>query len=300
METNSLRDKSSKFCKDYGLSNWSVDDNGVIDIQGKLNLSHANLTEIPVPFGTVSDYVDFSFNKLSSFKNFPKKIGGNKLQLKANNFESLVGLKDIEFVGSIYLHENPIKSFQGFPSHYYGDTLTLSDCGLTTEILNTLRMTVLNNHFNLMIDNNDIDVLNLINIKFAVQNNDIARSKVYRQLLAFNNKIKKIKHIPIAFDHYNLSNNEISNLAFLKKVNRITDISLSGNKITEESFKGLLLDNAPLKLHLYFNPIKSLKELEDFNNYLVSNNKDAGICRYEELKADIEEQIKTHILLENL
>ncbi len=62
-----------------GIKNYTLNDKGEVDVDGDVNLSRHDLTELPpyIQFGTIKGDFDCSFNKLTSLKGVPKKIEGN-------------------------------------------------------------------------------------------------------------------------------------------------------------------------------------------------------------------------------
>ena len=61
-------------CEKYNITNYSINPDGSIDVEGDVNLSYRNLTKIPIKFNKVSGYFYCAFNKLTSLENFPKEI----------------------------------------------------------------------------------------------------------------------------------------------------------------------------------------------------------------------------------
>jgi hypothetical protein len=63
-------------CKKYNIKNYTVNDDGSIDVNGDVNLSGFYLTELPLTFNKVSGYFNCGMNKLTSLKGSPRWIGG--------------------------------------------------------------------------------------------------------------------------------------------------------------------------------------------------------------------------------
>lgn len=68
-----------KWLDEYSIKNYTLNDKGEIDVDGDVNLSRHDLTELPpyIQFGTIKGDFDCSFNQLTSLKGVPKKIEGN-------------------------------------------------------------------------------------------------------------------------------------------------------------------------------------------------------------------------------
>jgi hypothetical protein len=63
-------------CKRYKITNYTINDDGSIDVNGNVNLSFNYLIELPLRFNKVSDNFICSHNQLTSLKGCPKYIGG--------------------------------------------------------------------------------------------------------------------------------------------------------------------------------------------------------------------------------
>ena len=77
-------------CKKYKITNYTVNDDGSIDVNGNVWLSNKGLTELPLVFNKVSGYFDCSCNRLTSLKGSPKWVGSyfscSKNKLKSLEF----------------------------------------------------------------------------------------------------------------------------------------------------------------------------------------------------------------------
>ena len=65
----------SLICKQYKITNYTVNDDGSIDVVGDVDLSFNDLTELPLVFNKVSGYFDCCHNRLTSLKGCPRWIG---------------------------------------------------------------------------------------------------------------------------------------------------------------------------------------------------------------------------------
>ena len=65
-----------EICKKYNIINYTINDDGTIDVNGNVNLCNIKLTEIPLTFNKVSGDFDCGVNKLTSLKGSPRWIGG--------------------------------------------------------------------------------------------------------------------------------------------------------------------------------------------------------------------------------
>ena len=67
----------SLICKQYGIENYTINEDGSIDVNGNVNLSYKGLTELPLTFNKVTGYFDCSRNNLTSLKGSPRWVGGS-------------------------------------------------------------------------------------------------------------------------------------------------------------------------------------------------------------------------------
>jgi hypothetical protein len=65
----------SLICKQYGIINYTVNDDGSIDVDGNVDLSVEILTELPLRFNKVTGYFTCSSNKLTTLKGCPRYVG---------------------------------------------------------------------------------------------------------------------------------------------------------------------------------------------------------------------------------
>jgi hypothetical protein len=69
---NSIHD----ICKLYDITNYTVNDDGSIDVVGNVSFFNMGLTELPLIFNKVTGHFECSCNKLTSLKGSPRWIGG--------------------------------------------------------------------------------------------------------------------------------------------------------------------------------------------------------------------------------
>jgi len=83
-----------KVCR---YSKWTLNEKGEVDVDGNVNISSMNLTEIPVKFGIVEGYFRCSHNKLTTLKNCPTSVGGS-FYCEGNNLKDYFkNLKEEDF-----------------------------------------------------------------------------------------------------------------------------------------------------------------------------------------------------------
>ena len=69
---NSIHD----ICKEYDIENYTINDDGTIDVDGNVYLSFNDLTELPLRFNKVTGNFNCGGNNLTTLKGCPRWIGG--------------------------------------------------------------------------------------------------------------------------------------------------------------------------------------------------------------------------------
>ena len=72
----SLESDISKICKKYGITNWSINKDGLIDVDDDVDLRNRELTKLPLKFGRVTGYFYCFNNRLTSLEGGPSSVGG--------------------------------------------------------------------------------------------------------------------------------------------------------------------------------------------------------------------------------
>jgi hypothetical protein len=132
--------KIRKICKEYGIKNYTINDDSSIDVDGDVDLYDKNLDKIPLKFGRVSGRFLCNNNKLTSLEGCPKWVGEYFYCYK-NELESLefcpdyVGgdfncvynkLTSLEFCpksisGKFSFNHNKLKSLKFCPEYVGGE-----------------------------------------------------------------------------------------------------------------------------------------------------------------------------------
>ena len=63
-----------KWLKEMMVTNYTIHESGVVDVDGDVNISNKNLTEIPVQFGEVWGNFNCSENNLTSLEGMPLMV----------------------------------------------------------------------------------------------------------------------------------------------------------------------------------------------------------------------------------
>ena len=110
----SIDSNIDSICKKYGITNYTINSDGSIDVNGDVNLSYYNLTKLPLKFNIVSGYFFCNNNQLTSLEGSPKEISGI-FNCRDNKLTSLEGCpKEIgrDFICS----NNQLTTLEGGPT----------------------------------------------------------------------------------------------------------------------------------------------------------------------------------------
>ena len=128
---NFNKEDIDSICERYGIENYTINEDGTIDVNGDVNLTYKGLTELPLKFRNVTGYFFCSANELSSLEGCPESVGGyfscsrNKLKTlegcpksvggsfrcSSNQLMTLQGLGRTCFVsGNVFCDDNPCSS----------------------------------------------------------------------------------------------------------------------------------------------------------------------------------------------
>jgi hypothetical protein len=77
-------------CKKFGIKNWTLNEDGSIDVDGNVDLYFKRLNKLPLKFRNVSGYFDCSHNNLTSLEGSPKSVSGG-FNCSYNKLTSLKG-----------------------------------------------------------------------------------------------------------------------------------------------------------------------------------------------------------------
>ena len=133
-ENHQTESEVAKICEQYRIVNWTLNSDGLVDVDGHVNLNgkvlytigRYSLEKLPLKFGTVTGYFLCNNNKLTTLEGAPHTVGnsfgcdGNKLTslefapksvgehfwCNYNNIRSFEGLVNI--VGNFYSSDNPV------------------------------------------------------------------------------------------------------------------------------------------------------------------------------------------------
>lgn len=135
----------------YGVYNFDITDDLIVNVSNELDLSYKKLTEIPIQFGIIHGMFDCSNNQLTklpmckevkkalwahnnqivSLEDFPI-IKGVNTRLENNKITSLKGLPE-EINGNLYLENNQLTSLE------YGPKIINGDLDISSNPLKSLK-----------------------------------------------------------------------------------------------------------------------------------------------------------------
>jgi hypothetical protein len=107
-----------KILKYLHIENYTINDDGTVDVDGDVNLTYEGLTEIPVKFGVVKGDFNVSSNNLLSLKNCPQVVTG---QFACANNSQLTSLKwGPKSATDYFCYACDLKSLEGAPNKVSG------------------------------------------------------------------------------------------------------------------------------------------------------------------------------------
>ena len=106
-------------CREYRITDYIINDDESIDVNGDVDLSYRSLTKLPLKFRNVSGNFSCSRNKLTSLEGCPSSVGGD-FYCNRNKLTSLEGCPS-SVGGDFYCDSNELTSLEGSPSSVGGD-----------------------------------------------------------------------------------------------------------------------------------------------------------------------------------
>jgi hypothetical protein len=117
-----------EICREYRITNYTINDDGTIDVDGDVVLYKSGLKEFPLTFNRVDGDFSCSKNKLTSLKGCPKWVGGD-FDVADNSLTNLEGGPD--YVGGYFSCDNNKLTSLEFSPDYVGDYFNCGDNNLT-------------------------------------------------------------------------------------------------------------------------------------------------------------------------
>ena len=79
-----------EICTEFGITNYTINTDGSIDVDGDVDISVKGLREIPIKFNKITGGFYCDNNKLTSLEGGPKSVGGH-FYCSDNKLTSLEG-----------------------------------------------------------------------------------------------------------------------------------------------------------------------------------------------------------------
>jgi hypothetical protein len=109
-----LTDEQRKFLDEYTGGKWSVNSEGLVDVEGGFWCPNQGLEDfLGIRFGKVSGNFNCFSNQLRTLEGSPRKVSGN-FYCYGNQLKTLKG-SPREVGGRFYCWENPLISLEGAP-----------------------------------------------------------------------------------------------------------------------------------------------------------------------------------------
>jgi hypothetical protein len=122
-EQKSYEEHVSEICQRYNIRNWSINSEGLVDVDGDVFLYRYNLIELPLSFGHVSGNFYCADNYLTSLEGAPISVDGY-FDCNSNELTSLEGgTKSVG--GDFYCWSNKLTSLRFAPEEVEGGVSVL-------------------------------------------------------------------------------------------------------------------------------------------------------------------------------
>jgi hypothetical protein len=112
------KDSIKSICERYDIVNYTINEDGSIDVDGEVYLSGRGLTKLPLKFRRVTGGFFICYNKLTSLEGSPKEVGGS-FDCQNNQLTSLKGCPK-SVGGSFECYKNQLTSLEGSPKSVGG------------------------------------------------------------------------------------------------------------------------------------------------------------------------------------
>jgi hypothetical protein len=113
----------TKKCELLGIKNWTLNSDGLVDVNGNVDISKMNLTTIPLRFGEVTGEFSCFDNKLTNLDGAPHTVGG-AFYCYGNLLTSLVGgpKKCLNYNCASNKLENFVGAPERIPGFFFGNS----------------------------------------------------------------------------------------------------------------------------------------------------------------------------------
>jgi hypothetical protein len=115
-----------RLCNEYGIENWTINSDGLVDVDGDVYLRQKQLTKIPINFGRVGGDFYCHDNRLTTLgrgvpRDFSCRVGGSYFYFYCddNQLTKLQGAPDI-VLDSFICSNNRLNTLEGAPNRVGG------------------------------------------------------------------------------------------------------------------------------------------------------------------------------------
>ena len=105
-------------CKKFGITNYTINTDGSIDVNGDVSLDRVGLAKLPLKFGRVTGYFSCYSNQLTTLEGSPREVGG-EFDCSYNQLTALEG-GPREVGGDFICYRNQLTTLEGGPREVNG------------------------------------------------------------------------------------------------------------------------------------------------------------------------------------
>jgi len=117
--SESTKEDIDSICRKYGIKNYTINEDGSIDVDVDVNLSGRKIDKLPLKFGKVTGSFYCFRNQLTSLEGCPSEVTGH-FYCYYNQLTSLEGSPS-KVGGDFFCSYNKLTSLEGCPSRVGGD-----------------------------------------------------------------------------------------------------------------------------------------------------------------------------------
>ena len=195
-ENYQTEEEVAKICQQYGIRNWSINQDGLVDVAGDIELSGMKLKKLPIKFGMVTGCFYLSHNYLTTLEDVPYSVG-DYFYCDNNNLTTLEGSPQ-SVGGTFCCSFNKLTTLKGAPYSVYSNF----DCSFNK--LTNLEGAPDSVSSNFYCNNNHLTTIEgapySIGDRFSCYNNPLP--------LLIKNNMKSIKHIIANQEAYHIYNKD--------------------------------------------------------------------------------------------
>ncbi len=120
-----------EICKKYKITNYTINHDGSIDVDGDVDITYEGLEQLPLKFNKINGSFLCYENILTSLEGCPKYVG-ESFNCSNNQLTTLVGCP-MDVIGFFGCHNNKLSSLEGSPE-YIGGIFNCSNNKLNTLV----------------------------------------------------------------------------------------------------------------------------------------------------------------------